>query len=129
MIRMIRGSTLINGKTYSSKSGAFSAPDELENNLVSKGVAVFVLEPVATAIEDTSVYEYEEDIIEEEEGSEDNEYLIPEYDFSTSMQNLRQIAKEHGLTVKVGVKKADLISELDELFGLVRTEDIEGPIV
>lgn len=132
MVRMIKGSTLVSGKTYSSKSGAFTAPDDVEKRLVHLGVAEFVSETVATFPDETDFVEHEEETNDNKEDLQaDSESVrsVPLYDVSSNMNYLRKIAKEHGITVRVGITKADLISELDAAFGILRTEDIEGPVI
>lgn len=41
---------------------------------------------------------------------------IPEYNASMSAAKLREIGKDCGLTFKVGMSKADMVSELDAFF-------------
>ena len=56
MIRMKSGATLIGGKLFDARDGAFEAPSEIEERLVARGVAEKVAEtPAETAKESGSV--------------------------------------------------------------------------
>ena len=127
MIKMICGSTAIGTTIYSAADGAFSADKEVEARLVARGVAVYVGgNPVATSTEDVSSDETGVDIPADENAAEDvSESVsdIPIYSVDTPMSELKTLAKNAGISFKVGTKKEDLVKMLDEFYGVGDVED------
>lgn len=109
MIRMKSGSTLIGGKLFDARDGAFEAPAEIEERLVNIGVAVKVAETPAETVKDTGSVEVPQT---EENGTEavceDESYK------DASVADLRKIAKERGIKFRVGMTKAEMIDALND---------------
>ncbi|MBO6231803.1 MAG: hypothetical protein ILA17_06220 [Ruminococcus sp.] len=127
MIQMICGSTAIGTTIYSEADGAFSADEATEKRLVSLGVAKYVDgKAVATSTEDASSDETGVDIPADENAAEDvSEDVsdIPVYSVDTPMPELKTLAKNAGISFKVGTRKEDLVKMLDEYYGVGDVED------
>lgn len=129
MIKMICGSTSINGVIYSADSGIFTADKATEQRLVALGVAKFVNNDVATSsdsVSDNGAGGYIPDEESPVNGGCEPVSDVPEYSIDTDIKALREIAKEAGITVKVGMKKADIVKMLDEHFSVADDDDIPG---
>ena len=127
MIEMICGSTSINGTIYSADSGAFKADEATEQRLLSLGVARLVGKAVATAADSVLDNGAGADMHKEESPvNESTEPLSdkPEYSLDSDIKTLRAIAKEAGVTVKVGMTKKDIVNALDGYFSDDEGEDI-----
>lgn len=129
MIIMICGSTSINGTIYSAESGAFKADEATEQRLVSLGVAKFVGNEVATAADSVLSNGAGADMPKEEGSVNGGSEPIsdkPEYSIDTDIKTLRAIAKEAGITVKVGMAKKDIVEALDEYYYDDDGDDMPG---
>lgn len=112
MIQIIRGKYghYIDGKVVgkTKDSEPFELSPEREAELVAQGVAVYV----HLSTDPIGFDEVPPAITDEPEDYEE----IPEYDENSSAKELRDIAKQCGLSFKVGMKKSDMIEALDAFF-------------
>lgn len=81
----------------------FPLPDEEADRIVGLGIAEYVGEAVPAQTADIVSQDTEEN-------------GIPEYDNSTGMAELKEIAKREGIVVPFGISKKDLKTLLDEHF-------------
>lgn len=93
------------GKTLRIKGmgpddGPFSVSPESEAELVKKGIARYVEQPKA----------------DEGNATGADATNVPEYSEGMKADQLREIGKQHGLTFKVGMSKADMVAALDKHF-------------
>ncbi len=128
--------------TKDRRSEPFSLDDAEAARLVSIGVAEIVGEDVATPKIDEETVNTGENTPEDEESAEDAENALddecdtgetpyterPEYSIETSATDLRKIAKEVGITFKVGTTKEDMVDELDEYFDSIPDLTAESPV-
>lgn len=107
MIRMISGSTYIDGQLISAASGAFSADKTVEKRLVDACVAEYVGESIVTgsAAESASP-----------ENGDGNSFSIPEYSKNSSKTELQSIAKTYGVDFIESDTKEALMKKLDDFF-------------
>ena len=145
MIRMISGVSRIDGKVRSRSDGPFRADADIEKRLVSLGVAEYVdrvVKDVATPQNGDEDDDTGENSSEGENGSESkfegensddvdmdsedtpgDDVDIPEYSTESSVTDLRNIAKERGITFPAGTKKEDMVAALDEYYGITDSDD------
>lgn len=109
------------------KSPPFMLDDAEAERLVELGVAEIVGEGVAMPVNDEKQVDASENTPEAEDRAEDAEIAQkgegdipyterPDYDESTKVNDLREIAKKVGIKFSVGMKKEDMIAQLDEFF-------------
>ena len=109
------------------KSEPFLLDDKEADRLVSEGLAEIVAEDVAMPEIDEEHTDASENTTEAENRAEDAEIAQrgedeipyterPEYDENTKVNDLREIAKNVGIKFSVGMKKEDMIAQLDEFF-------------
>lgn len=109
------------------KSEPFLLDDKEADRLVSEGLAEIVGEGVAMPVNDEKQVDASENTPEAEGRAEDAEIAQkgegdipyterPDYDESTKVNDLREIAKNVGIKFSVGMKKEDMIAQLDEFF-------------
>lgn len=92
------------------KSGPFSVSPEREAELVAKKIARYVEPPKDDEGDTTGT-------------AAPAAPAVPEYSASMKADQLREIGKQHGLTFKVGMTKAEMVAELDKHFSEVTAED------
>lgn len=109
MIKIIKGvygymdaNGIVKPKT--SEDAAFSLPAEQEERLVKLGVAEYVVEDTGAPI---GFDETPPDL-------PDGVIGIPEYNTGMKADELRAIAKDMGLTFKVGTTKAEMVEAMDK---------------
>lgn len=90
-------------KVKGKNDNPFPLPDEEADRIVGLGIAEYVGEAVPTKAADIVSQNTEES-------------GIPEYDDSTGMTELKEIAKREGMAVPFGISKKDLKALLDEHF-------------
>lgn len=119
MIRMINGSTCIDGQLVTAANGALSTSAETENHLVEAGAAVYVNGNTGFAVvgaevpanpDDGSVGDPDDDA----EG--DGNFGIPEYSKYSSKAELQSIAKTYGVDFTENDTKEVLAKKLDDFF-------------
>lgn len=110
-----------NGETIRVKGmgpsdGPFSATPEREAELVKMGIARYVKEQEADggAPDDNSGAPIGFD------------ETPPEYSIEMKADELREIGKLYGLTFKVGMRKDEMVAQLDALFAGADSEDKEA---
>ncbi len=113
-----------------ASSGAFAVSEAEAERLVSLELARYADTPVATpeamsAVDEQGVRPAEDNDTAEGEYEDEDK---PLYDESSSVSELRAIAKEHGLTFRVGMSKADMITALNEFFADAPTLEAEDPL-
>lgn len=116
---------------------AFEVDDATAKRLVDLGMAKYVAAvPVTTPPEnseedDSSNNLPENEVPAENENEEDNVRYVPAYSIDSSVSELRSIAKAHGLSFKVGMTKLEMVTALDEEFGVIDAPDLsaETPVV
>lgn len=128
MIKIISGATRIGSKMMREIDGEFTAPPEIEARLVRRGVAEYVT-PVATPVYEEIDTKSSVNAPEEKNAIIGDSYDVPTYDEDSTVAQLREIGKTAGLSFKVGMKKADMISALDDYFGGAVEFRAEDPIV
>jgi len=132
MIRMITGACRIGSELITPASGAFEADEKTEKRLVSLGVAEFVNTGIATPVICEEEDETSENKLDEEKPTEseiEGYADTPEYSVDSSVSVLRKIAKENGITFKVGMTKEEMVNALDEFFNDAPDLGVEEPIV
>lgn len=131
MIKMKSGASLIGNTTKTPSSGAFEAGESVENRLVSLGVAEFVNTGIATPVFDDETPEAGENKTKAENAAENDlegTDGTPVYGVESSVSYLRKIAKENGITFKVGMTKEEMVKALDGLFNDAPNLGVEDPI-
>ena len=116
---------------------AFEVDDETAKRLVDLGMAKYVAAvPVTTPPENSEEDDSSNNLPEneepaEDENEEDNERYVPAYSIDSSVSELRAIAKAHGLSFKVGMTKLEMVTALDEEFGVMDAPALsaETPVV
>lgn len=135
MIRMINGSTLINGTLYSASSGPFEAGEATEKRLVALGAAAYTTEKPLTPAESgapaagsAGTGNDTPEGTNPTEGRETGESgkTLPAYDTGMKADYLRDLMKQLGIPVKVGMSKGDMVAALDAHFALYRESDEDG---
>ena len=116
MIKIVSGvyGHYINGRVVAKdkNSPPFSLTPEREAELVEKGIAEYFEEYSASL----------DPIGFDETPPDDDGDNIPAYSAKNTVKELRDLGKAHGLTFKVGMSKADMLAELDDLFGVEEAE-------
>jgi len=116
---------------------AFEVDDNEAKRLVDLGIAKYIGDTtVATGEEsadedNASVNPPEIEAPAESEYEGDSVTDIPEYSIDSNASDLRAIAKSVGITFKVGTTKEDMVTALDEYFGVMDAPDLsaETPVV
>lgn len=121
---------------YISPNGAFSvktensAPFEVNDKeadrLIKRGVAEIVGERGKRPENDDETSRTGSNPTDEENAAVGENEGVPDYDESTSANELRAIAKKAGISFKVGMKKEEMLEALDEHFGLTDDEIRDG---
>ncbi len=131
----------IGNKTVVRRKGpqdpAFEVDDDKAKRLVDLGIAKYVdAVPVATPSESfeeagSSNNLPENEAPAEDENEDDSGNNIPEYSIDSHVSDLRTIAKAEGISFKVGMTKSEMITALDEHFGVMDAPDLsaETPVV
>lgn len=100
---------------------AFELDDVEANRIIELGIAKYAEKTtVATSENHTVNKKIGDNTVEKENLAKsdfDNDIDIPKYDSTSSVSDLRAIAKDVGITFKVGMSKSDMIAALDEYFG------------
>lgn len=119
MIQIIRGKYghYVDGKVVgkTKDSAPFELSPEREAELVAQGVAVYVhlsTDPIGF-----------DEVPPEKPEEWDDAPAFPEYDENSSAKDLRDIAKQCGLSFKVGMKKSEMIEALDAFFDANLTDE------
>lgn len=118
MIRMISGVTRLGKRLITPKDGCFAAPPEIENRLVSLGVAAFAEEStpraVATPPSEASETQTGVNLPGEENGAQGEEtaHLDPEQLRALTNGKLRELAEEMGIETGNLRTKAQLIDAI-----------------
>lgn len=128
MIQMINGVSRINGVDRKASDGPFEASPEIENRLVSLGVAEKV-QSLAKDVEENN--DIDGKTAESSDNTEPAFYVVGNrrcavvgetgvkitYSTDTSVSELRAIAKDVDISFKVGTTKEEMVAMLDEYFG------------
>lgn len=131
MIRLICGSTRIGDEIFTSKSGAFSADNEIEKRLVALGVAEYEGVPEYSNnrepedihtdnpedIGESTGNKDEDEDDSEDYNNEDNADDTPEYGQENTNAELQAIANEWGIELPNRASKAQILEILDSHFG------------
>lgn len=126
--------TNIGVKVKSPNDDAFEVDDNEAKRLVELGVAKCVGDmPVATNAENAnednaSVNPIKSESPAESEYEGDSATDIPEYSSDSTVAELRAIAKNEGITFKVGMTKSEMLTALDEYFGVNDAPDLSAEI-
>lgn len=131
MIKMKSGACRIGNALMTPSSGAFEADKSVENRLVSLGAAEFVNTGIATPVIDDEVTKTGENKPETENVAEsdlEGAEGTPVYSVESSASYLRKIAKENGITFKVGMTKEEMVKALDNFFNDAPDLGVEDPI-
>ena len=129
--------TRLGVKTKGPNDEAFEVDDNEAKRLVDLGIAKYIGDaPVATVKEsadedNASVNTPETEAPAESEYEGDSVTDIPEYSSDSTVAELRAIAKDEGISFKVGMTKSEMIAVLDEHFGVMDAPDLsaETPVV
>lgn len=124
-------------RTKGPNDDAFEVDDNEAKRLVNLGIAKYIGDmPVATVEEsadedNASVNTPETEAPAESEYEDDSVTDIPEYSSDSTVAELRAIAKDEGISFKVGMTKSEMIAVLDEHFGVMAAPDLsaETPVV
>lgn len=110
---------------------AFELDDVEANRIIELGIAKYAEKTIVAMPENHTVNKKIGDNTVEKETLSKNDIDIPKYDSTSSVSDLRAIAKDVGITFKVGMSKSDMISVLDEYFGVIDCSPIlsvENPV-
>ena len=135
-LRVKIGKLIVN-RTKGPNDDAFEVDDNEAKRLVDLGIAKYIGDtPVATVEEsadedNASVNTPETEAPAESEYEGDSVTDIPEYSSDSTVAELRAIAKDEGISFKVGMTKSEMIAVLDEHFGVMDAPDLsaETPVV
>ena len=124
-------------RTKGPNDEAFEVDDNEAKRLVNLGIAKYIGDaPVATVEEsadedNASVNPPEIEAPAESEYEGDSVTDIPEYSSDSTVAELRAIAKDEGISFKVGMTKSEMLAVLDEHFGVMDAPDLsaETPVV
>lgn len=115
MIRMINGSTCIDGQIITAANGAFSASPETEKHLVKAGAAEIVGAGTAVPAEGLPDDPFGDPADDTDTARGDLD--IPEYSEDSTNAELQSIAKEYGIEVPPHANKTQLLELLNDYFG------------
>lgn len=119
MIRMKSGATLVGADLKTPLSGPFEAEKSVEERLVARGVAEYVSAGVATPRIDDEAQNAGDNKVENKTPNNGDFGAVedtPIYSVNSSANDLRKIAKEYGISFKVGTTKEEMVAALDALF-------------
>ncbi len=103
---------------------AFELDDVEANRIIELGIAKYAEKTTVATLENHTVNKkigdstIEKEILAKNDFN-NNDIDIPKYDSTSSVSDLRAIAKDVGITFKVGMSKSDMIAALDEYFGAI----------
>lgn len=128
MIRMINGACRIGAELMSPQSGAFEAEPQTEKRLVTLGVAEYVGGQAEESPHERGnglgVGGNTPENEPAENASQEADSDIPRYSMDTTAKELRAIGEKEGLVFKPQATKKEMVTQLDEHFGVADLEEI-----
>lgn len=119
MIRMINGSTYIDGQLVTAANGAFSASAETEKHLVEAGAAAYVNGNTGFAVVGAKASADPDNGFvgnPDNDPGGDGNFGIPEYSKNSSKAELQSIAKTYCVDFTENDTKEALAKKLDDFF-------------
>lgn len=129
--------TSVGVKVKGPSDGAFDVDDNEAKRLVDRGIAQYVGDTPVATVEEHANEEYASDNSTETKAVAESEYdgdvetdILPEYGINSTVAELRAIAKDAGISFKVGTTKSEMVAALDEHFGVMDAPDLsaESPV-